>query len=262
MNQRGSKLVLLAVLLILACNFPVTISGVVIATETPVAGEPVDVGVTPGINAPEVASATPTVVIPSATTCTPRLTANSPVNVRWGPGTEYEAIGALNTGQAASIDGKNADGTWWYIVFPSGPSGHGWVAASVTTATCNAATVGVVAAPPTPVVPTEVVAQVIGATVWVDPSTIGVAGCMGPIQPSSVGATIEVSGPMKVKYHFNTQQVGSLPTHTVNFNKAGSKDVSDSFTPPLEAGTYWVRLVIEGVNTSGWAIQAKYKISC
>ncbi len=133
---------------------------------------------------------------------------------------------------------------------------------SVVTATCNPQSVAVVAAPPTPVPPTEVVAQVIGASVWVDPETIGVAGCMGPPAVSSAGATIEVSGPMKVKWHFVTQQTGNLPSHTTNFNKAGSKDVADTFVPSLEAGTYWVKLVIEGVDTSGWGLQVKYKISC
>ncbi len=260
MNRGRFSLILLAGILILACNFPVTLSAVTVPTAT-VQVLPADLGVTP-ILADEPATEAATVAVPMATACTPQLSANSPVNVRSGLGTEYDAIGALNTGQTAGIDGKNSDGTWWYIVFPSGPGGHGWVAASVTTATCNPTTVAVVAAPPTPVPPTEVIAQVIGASAWVDPETIGVAGCMGPIQPSSAGASIEVSGPMKVKWHFNTQQNGSLPSHTTNFNKAGSKDVSDTFVPPLTAGTYWVRLVIEGVDTSGWSMQAKYKISC
>lgn len=257
MNMRGFKFALLAVLLVLACNFPVTVSSV-IPTDTPV---PLPADFTP-IVADVQATDTPAPIAPSATTCTPQLTANSPVNVRSGPGTVYDAVGALNTGQAATIEGRNTESTWWYIVFPGGPSNHGWVAASVTTATCNPTTLAVVAAPPTPVPPTEVVAEVIGASVWVDPTVVSVGGCMGPPALSSAGATIEVSGAMKVKWHFNTQQAGTLPTHTTNFNKAGAKDVSDTFAPSLSPGTYWVRLVIEGVNTSGWSIQATYKVQC
>jgi uncharacterized protein YraI len=260
MNTGRFGLILLTGILILACSFPATLNAVTAPTAA-VQVLPADAGITPQL-ADEPATEPATVSAPPAAACKPQLSANSPVNVRSGPGTEYDAIGALNTGQTTAIDGKNDDGTWWYIVFPSGPAGHGWVAASVTTATCNPTTVAVVAAPPTPVPPTEVIAQVTGASVWVDPDTIGVAGCMGPIQPSSAGATIEVTGPMKVKWHFVTQQTGNLPSHTTNFNKAGSKDVSDTFVPPLHAGTYWVKLVIEGVDTSGWDVQTKYKISC
>ncbi len=255
MNQRRSILILLTAAFVLGCSFPVGLSVVELPTGTP---PPAQVELTP-ILVEEQETDTPSA---PATSCTPQLTANSPVNVRSGPGTLYDAIGALNTGQTAAIDGKNSEGTWWYIVFASGPAGHGWVAASVVTATCNPQSVAVVAVPPTPVPPTEVAAQVIGASVWVDPDSIGVPGCMGPPQPVSVGATIEVTAAMKVKWHFNTKQAGSLQSHTTIFNKAGSKDVADTFVPSLEAGTYWVRLVIEGVNTSGWEIQATYKISC
>ncbi len=258
MFKRGPILVLVTTALLLACSFPTAISTLPAPNANPL---PAEAGITPEL-ASEDATDTPTVFVPPPTTCTPQLTANSAVNVREGPGTVYDTVGALTTGQAATIDGRNPENTWWYIVYPSGPGGHGWVAASVTTATCNPTSVAVVVPPPTPVPPTQVVSEVIGANVWVDPSTIGVAGCMGPIQPSSVGATIEVSGPMQVHWHFNTQQRGALGSHVTNFNKAGSKDVEDSFTPALTAGTYWVRLVIDGVNTSGWSIQATYKISC
>ncbi len=258
MIKRGSICVVMTTALLLACSFPAAVSTLPAPNANPL---PVEAGITPELAA-EDATDTPTVFVAPPTTCTPQLTANSPVNVRLGPGTMYDAIGALNTGQAATIDGRNTENTWWYIVFPSGPGGHGWVAASVTTATCNPTSVAVVIPPPTPVPPTEAVAEVTGATVWVDPSEIGVPGCMGPPAMSSVGATIEVSGPMQVHWHFNTQQAGALSNHMTNFNKAGAKDVEDSFAPKLIAGTYWVRLVIDGVNTSGWSIQATYKIHC
>lgn len=258
MLKRKSTFILLTTAILLACSFPTAVNNITAPNANP---QPAQVGAAPSLT-PEPATQAPAAAPPSATSCTAQLTANSPVNVRSGPGTVYDAIGALTTGQTANIDGRNTDNSWWYIVFPSGPSGHGWVSASVTTATCNPTAVAVVVPPPTPVPPTAVVSEVTGATVWVDPATIGVPGCMGPILPSSVGATIEVSGPMQVHWHFNTQQKGALGSHVTNFNKAGSKDIEDSFTPPLVAGTYWVRLVIDGVNTSGWSIQATYKIKC
>ena len=87
----------------------------------------------------------------SATACSAMLTANSNVNVRRGPGTVYDAVGALLTGQTAPLAGKSADGSWWYINFPAGPGGYGWVSASVVTAACVPGSLVVVAAPPTPV---------------------------------------------------------------------------------------------------------------
>jgi hypothetical protein len=106
------------------------------ATETsapPPAGEP----------SPTIAS--------SATPCTPTITVNSNANVRSGPGTVYDPpVGALPVGATATVEGKNSDGTWWYIVFPAGPAGHGWISASLVTASCIPATLTVVAAPPTP----------------------------------------------------------------------------------------------------------------
>ncbi len=265
MNKRGSIVVLLTVGAMLACNFPVLVNSSAAPTETPL---PAEVDATP-INIDEVATDTATVAPPTstatattaatATPCSPQLSANSPVNVRRGPGVVYDAIAALNTGQIAAIQGRNEEGTWWYIALPGESAGHGWVAASVTTVICDASRVAVIAAPPTP---TEAAPEVVDVSVWVDPEVISVPGCMGPITQSTAGATIEVSGPMKFKWHFNTDQLGALPTQTLSFIKAGSKDVSETFMPPMVPGTYWVRLVIEGVDLSGFDIQAKYKINC
>jgi hypothetical protein len=87
---------------------------------------------------------------PSPTSCVPLVNAVSSVNVRSGPGTVYPAIGNLVAGGTAGIAGRSSDGTWWYIDFPIGPGGHGWVSGSVVTATCVPTSVAVVAAPPTP----------------------------------------------------------------------------------------------------------------
>jgi uncharacterized protein YraI len=90
---------------------------------------------------------------PTATPCNPTVVANTPVNVRSGPGTVYDIVGALLQGGSANVEGKNAEGTWWYIAYTGGPGNHGWVAGSVVTASCIPATVAVIAAPPTPLPP-------------------------------------------------------------------------------------------------------------
>ena len=252
MKKRRSTLLLLAAVLILACTCPaIGATGAnPPATATPEAASPT--------TAAAVEAPSPTSTVAAPTACTAQLSANSSVFVREGPGTEYDDIGSLNTGQIAAIAGKNSEGTWWHIVYPSGPGGHGWVSGSVTTATCVSGSLAVIVPPPTPVPPTVVT----GVSVSVDPTEIHVAGCMGPIQLSTVTATIEVNGPIKIKYHFDTDQNGALPTHTLNFNEAGAKDVSETFLPPVAAGTYKVKLVIDGMNLGGMDFQAKYKIFC
>jgi hypothetical protein len=203
----------------------------------------------------------PAAAVPaSATPCRAMVTANQNANVRSGPGTVYDPpIGNLLAGQTAFVDGKNAESTWWYIVFPGGPGGHGWISYITVDATCLPAEVAIVVPPATP---TEIVVVVTDVSISVSPDEIGVPGCMGPIMPSTATATITTNGAIKLKWHFVTQQNGNLPSHTVNFAKAGSKDVSDDFTPLLSAGKYWVRIVIEGMDLSGMGTEVKYKISC
>lgn len=74
------------------------------------------------------------------------------LNIRRGPGTQYETLGVLPPGQMAEIIGQNNSGAgpWWQIWFPPGPNGVGWVSANPTYATSfNAQNVPIVAAPTT-----------------------------------------------------------------------------------------------------------------
>jgi hypothetical protein len=78
--------------------------------------------------------------------------------------------------------------------------------------------------------------------------------------PITITGTIETNGPTEVKWHFETQQGGSMASDTLQFNKAREKDVSVDYTPVLTAGTYWVRLVITAPNND--SAEAQYKIEC
>ena len=75
-------------------------------------------------------------------------------------------------------------------------------------------------------------------------------------------ATIWVNRAVTLHWHFETQQKGSLKSHALILSKATGKDVSDSFTPTLKAGKYWVKLVIEDVDLSGMDSSVKYEIKC
>jgi uncharacterized protein YraI len=59
----------------------------------------------------------------------PTLIALVEVNVRAGPGKQYEILGSLKKGQGAEIVGISADGEWWAIRFAAGENARGWVAA-------------------------------------------------------------------------------------------------------------------------------------
>jgi Bacterial SH3 domain len=264
MNKRRSTLLLLAAAVIVACSCPaIAATGTALPpTSTPVPGAP-SATPAPG-ESPAATSAsepTQTSAVPP-TACFPQLTASVNANVREGPGTIYDEVGALLAGQTATIDGRNSEGTWWRIIYPANSASHGWVAGSVSTAICTSS-VAAVLPPATAIPPTaEIVIRVTNVSVSVDPKEINVGGCMGPIQPSTASAVISVNGPIKLKWHFYTDQNGALGTHTLNFDTAGSKGVSDEFTPPLTEGTYHVELVINGQDLGGMDFRAKYKIGC
>ncbi|MFH1184825.1 MAG: hypothetical protein V1755_07280 [Chloroflexota bacterium] len=136
-------------LAVLSCTSPtgeeveglaLTITALV-GSATPAGGETL----TPSLTAPPGATAAP-----SATPCSPTVTANLNANVRKGPGTAYDAVGALLTGQSAPIAGRNAEGSWWYIDFVAGVGGKAWIANSTVTASCVPSSVAIIAPPPPP----------------------------------------------------------------------------------------------------------------
>ncbi len=154
-------------------------------------------------------------------------------------------------GTNAQIVGKSGDGGWWYIADPLNSGRNCWVASSVTNTAGNLAGIPVAAAPEM---------TVTNVTVDIDPKTISVAGCVGPIQPSKITGTIETNGPGTVKWHFDTQQGGAMSANSTDFDAFGSTDVSADFTPLLTAGTYWVRLIVTSPNNT--QAEVKYKITC
>ena len=54
------------------------------------------------------------------------------INVRSGPGTDFNSLGTLNPQDVVSLTGKDANGAWLQIDFPAGagPEGKGWINAA------------------------------------------------------------------------------------------------------------------------------------
>jgi len=145
--------VTLIALAALACNLPQASAPVAPPVEVTVIITNTAAPLAPGAPSETftaVPSAIPPTGLPTATACSPTVTASSSINVRSGPGTVYTVIGSMSVGGTATVAGKSNDGTWYYINFPGGSGGYGWVSGSVVSATCIPSTLAVIAAPPTP----------------------------------------------------------------------------------------------------------------
>jgi len=247
--------------LALACNLP-TAAGETIPT--PPAGEvtklPAENTVISPTNTPpaEIPTATLTLpptetstITPTATPSVPMVTpAKDPVNCRFGPGVEWQTVGALPVAGWANILGKTADGGWWYVQLSSNPSISCWVAASVTIASGNLAAVNVVA------LPQAIVTKV---SLTLKPTEITVPGCVFPYTPIEMTGTITTNGPAIVEWHWETSQGNVSASGTLNFNKYGDQTVTDHVKYGAE-GNYWVKLVVTKPNSM--VAQAKYKVVC
>jgi hypothetical protein len=76
------------------------------------------------------------------------------VNVRSGPGTDYERVGTLVRGQSGAILGQaQTVGTWLKIVYIGGPENTGWVAQDVVKVIGDLGQAPTMEPPPTPTLP-------------------------------------------------------------------------------------------------------------
>jgi uncharacterized protein YraI len=82
-------------------------------------------------------------MVPLPASGDPLLTAVFVVNIRSGPGTQFQVLGKLDQGQQAEIVGASADGLWWVIKLDGVNNNQGWVAAAYVQAQ-NVATVPII----------------------------------------------------------------------------------------------------------------------
>lgn len=73
-------------------------------------------------------------VVPTPAPGEPSVTATALLNVRTGPGTQFDSYGMLRQNQAARAVGINADASWFAIDLPPAPDGIGWVSAEFVVA--------------------------------------------------------------------------------------------------------------------------------
>jgi len=235
-------------LAILACNIPAAAGStqVPVITETSIA--PSD---TPTATLTLIPTETPLPTLTPTPTVPIAWPLDKGVNCRFGPSTDWVSVGALLVGQTATIQGKNSDTTWWLVTTPDDPGKPCWVSSNVTLTAGNLANLPVMNPP---------FASITDLNVQVEPKEINLPGCIGPVQPITLKGRITVNGPTKVEWHFETQQGGSLPNHTIEFKNADSKNVEESFTPSPPADTYWVKLIVTKPDDK--KSETKYKFTC
>jgi len=239
-------LILMLALTMAACNLP---------ADAPVTEQTTPTSIFP--------TATPTLAVTLVPTETPLPTftptpttpiawpLDKGVNCRYGPSTDWVSIGSLLVGQTATIQGKNADASWWYVTTVNDPGTQCWVSALVTLTAGNLLNLPIIP-PPSPLV-TDL-------SIKLEPKNINIPGCIGPFEDIQIEGTIALNGPGKVKWYFETEQDGAMSTETKNFNFADSKKVEGSFNPNPAAGTFWVKLVV--VEPISKTDETTYKIEC
>jgi len=81
-----------------------------------------------GVTETPIKTATATVTfVPTPTVSGPSILVPDRVNVRSGPGTNYEKVGVLVAGQFARAIGRTSFGEWIAIEYPVGTNDYAWV---------------------------------------------------------------------------------------------------------------------------------------
>jgi uncharacterized protein YraI len=133
---------------------PITVTVIVSPTKPPSATVAITAANTTSITT----TSAPTVNQPSASK--PEVKAKNALNIRSGPGVDYNLVSAIQSGETLSIVGKNNEGDWWEVALAN--SQVGWVYGQLVEISGNTAAVAVAAnIPPPP--PTATAAPVVQA---------------------------------------------------------------------------------------------------
>ena len=129
----------------------------------------------------------PTVSIPTVTGTPlgPMIVVPDQVNVRSGPGTEYELIGVLIAGQQAPAVGRSVGGDWIQILYPGVPGNVAWVYSPFVVLDPPGATLPILEPPPT---------ATARATATIDP-TLAAQFNLGDVTPTRL-PTFTPAGPV------------------------------------------------------------------
>lgn len=190
--------------------------------------------------APVSPTATPTeepTAEPPETPAAPQVTAGNNINVRAGPGTDFDIVGSLAADESAVVTGQNEAGDWWQIDL-DGDSG--WVLGALVTAE-NAQDVPVVETPPATA---PAPSPTLTTTVETTPTTVTEAQAVPatPASSSVVVAPIASGGVVSVTLAGNDADAVAL--------RAFLLPVLAGFGPPDSAVTATIGLLPDSLPIS------------
>jgi heat shock protein HslJ len=150
------------------------------------------------------------------------VTAPAGVNVRSGPGEEFEAIGTIAFSEDTAIVGRSADSAWWVIPMQGATGNQGWISATFVEA-YNTENVPVI--PPPATAPTSSGSDITGI-VWKWQTFEDVTG-----------ASTRVDDPNKYTIVFNTDgtTTGQADCNTFSGTYSQANGFTISVTPDVMA---------------------------
>lgn len=206
-------------------------------------------------NTPEAPEATLVPPTPEPGDPTAIVTARTGVNVRTGPGLNYNILGTAPFGTELEIIGVSQDGTWWVVAIPPSYGGSGWVADEYVNVE-NANNMPVIPAPPTPT-------PVATATATATPAP----------EISFTASRTTINAGEKTTLNWSVENIVAVYMYPVGDNFAdypvtgqGSKEVQPYITTTYELLTFnpdnttsaeRVEItVISGLTTGRWVLQS------
>jgi hypothetical protein len=192
---------------------------------------------------------TETPASPTATAPTiPSLKTLTDLNVRAGPGFEYDLIGLLPSGTSAEIVGRSEDQQWWQIRFAPVAEGVGWVSADPAySSAINVAGIPVIPAPPLPTpTPTDTPTATPTATV-VPPTATSTATPTNT--PTATGE------PTIIQFDVSPTSIEGGECVNISWNVSGVREIyfddegvtgnGNIVECPRETTTYRLRVVLQ-----------------
>jgi uncharacterized protein YraI len=170
--------------------------------------------------------ATPTIAPTEAPTPTPQpamAKASDIINVRSGPGTEYDLAGALQKDERVQIIGKNPQGDWWQVQLSTGA--QGWVFGELVETSGDTAGIAVAANIPAAPTAAPVVAQVAEAPPAQAPAEAPPAAEAPAAAPAEAAAPEEAAA--EAPAEAATPDPNAAPHFTLVSKRLWNKDEND-----------------------------------
>lgn len=161
---------------------------------------------------------TPTPTVPAK----PALTTKTDLNVRSGPGIQFDLLGLLPAGVTVEIIGREETRQWWQIRFSPAADGIGWVAADPAfSTTANVDNVPIAQLPATPT-PAPTSTPVPATFTPVPPTNTPIP----PTETPTVTPTPTATGqPSAINFNINPTRIQGGECVNITWNVSGVREI-------------------------------------